>query len=237
MQNKPVTPQRAYYERTAEHYDAMHVSDLDEHGTALALFSGLARLAQARTVLDVGAGTGRAITLLGQLLPDVQVTGVEPVEALREVGHRRGIDPACLIDGDALALPFADDAFDFVIETGVLHHIPAPRRAVEEMVRVARKGVMISDSNKLGQGSGMTRLVKNAIAAMGLWDALIWATTKGKMAKYSEGDGVFYSYSVFDDLEAVKRKFPKVHLFNTVPMPSANIKTGAGQMAVIALKD
>ena len=52
--------QRAYYERTAEHYESMHVSGNDEHGVALAFFAGLARKLDAQSVLDIGAGTGRA---------------------------------------------------------------------------------------------------------------------------------------------------------------------------------
>lgn len=231
-----VTAQRDYYARTAEHYDAMHVSDADEHAVALALFSGYARLAGAQTILDVGAGTGRAITVLEGLLPEARVLGVEPVAALREVGHGRGIATDKLIDGDALALPFADNSFDFVIETGVLHHIPTPRRAVEEMVRVARKGVMISDSNKLGQGSLGLRSVKRLIDGLGLWQAMIWFTTKGRMSKYSEGDGVYYSYSVFDDLAAVRRKFPKIHLVNTVQMPGTDPRFGAAQVCAIAVR-
>lgn len=231
-----VLAQREYYARTAAHYESMHISDGDEHAVALALFSGFARHRGAQTVLDVGAGTGRAITLLEKLLPDVRITGVEPVPALRKVGHERGISRDQLIEGDALSLPFPDDSFDFVIETGVLHHVPEPRRAVEEMVRVARRGVMISDCNNQGQGSFALRSVKRLVSALGLWRAMIWVTTRGRMSKYSEGDGVYFSYSVFDDLAAVRCKFPKVHLCNTVEMAGTDPRFAAAQICLIAVK-
>lgn len=232
----PAEAQRAYYARTAEHYEAMHVSDRDEHGIALAAFAGLARLHGARSVLDVGAGTGRALTRLEAELPGVDLVGVEPVAELRAIGHANGIAPAQLRDGDATALPFADDSFDFVIETGVLHHIADPARAVAEMVRVARLGVMISDSNNLGQGSQLARLAKRVIAALGLWRGYIWLTTGGRMAKWSEGDGIYYSYSVFTNAGLLAAKFPRRFFMNTTPLAGTDLRHGAGHVALFAVR-
>ena len=229
--------QRAYYERTADHYEAMHVCADDEHGLALALFAGIARRNGARAVLDVGAGTGRALELLGAELPQCRLTGIEPSEALRNVGHAKGLSKDQLIGGSGEALPFADNAFDFVIETGMLHHVPDPAKVVAEMVRVARLGVMISDSNKFAQGPWALRMFKAVVSALGLWRAFIWLQTRGKMAKWSEGDGLFYSYSVFDNLDLVRAKFPRLLLTNTVPMTGASLRHDAGHVCLIALKD
>ena len=229
--------QRAYYERTADHYEAMHVCGDDEHGLALALFAGIARRNGARAVLDVGAGTGRALELLAAELPQCRLTGIEPSEALRNVGHAKGLSKDQLIGGSGEALPFADDAFDFVIETGMLHHVPDPAKVVAEMVRVARLGVMISDSNKFAQGPWALRMLKAVVSALGLWRPFIWLQTRGKMAKWSEGDGLFYSYSVFDNLDLVRAKFPRLLLTNTVPMTGTSLRHDAGHVCLIALKD
>jgi ubiquinone/menaquinone biosynthesis C-methylase UbiE len=228
--------QREYYARTADHYDAMHITDDDEHGIALASFAGLAKLFGVESVLDVGAGTGRALLKLSATLSECRIVGVEPVEALREVGYSRGLSREMLVEGDAMLLPFADDSFDFVIETGMLHHIPIPAAAVAEMLRVARLGVMISDSNNYGQGNGPARWVKWAISRAGLWRAWIWLTTRGRMAKWSEGDGVFYSYSVFDSVAQVKRKVPRAVLMNTVPAVGTDMRRGAGHVALFATR-
>lgn len=232
-----VVAQREYYARTAAHYDSMHLAGGDEHALALGLFAGIARARGVTSVLDVGAGTGRALDILAAELPGVALTGIEPVEALRKVGHDRGIPEAMLIDGDALNIAFPDNAFDYVIETGVLHHVPDPRRAVLEMARVARHGVLISDSNNYGQGSPAGRWTKRAIRAAGLWKAFVWATTKGRMSKWSESDGVFYSYSVFDDLEALKAKFPRVVMANTLPSASVDLRFGAPHVVLLALRE
>lgn len=226
--------QRAYYERTAEHYEAMHVRADDEHGQALARFADLARRMDAVSVLDVGAGTGRALQLLGAALPGVKLVGVEPSAALRSVGHAKGISEDALIHGSGEALPFEDGAFDFVIETGMLHHVPKPDKVVAEMLRVARRGVMISDSNKFAQGSRPLRLVKAVVDRLGLWTPFIWLQTGGRMAKWSEGDGLFYSYSVFDNLDQVRVRFPKVDLTATVPMTGPSLRRDAGHLCLIA---
>lgn len=227
--------QRDYYERTAEHYEAMHVKSDDEHGIALAIFAGLARKLGARSVLDVGAGTGRGLEILSSELPNTKLVGLEPVAGLREVGYAKGLSHDLLMEGNGEALPFSDDAFDFVIETGMLHHVEDPAKVVSEMVRVARLGVMISDSNKFGQGSRAMRTLKTLVDRLGLWKPFIWIQTKGKMAKWSEGDGVFYSYSVFDNLEGLKEKFPRSFITNTTPLYGHNMRNGAGHICVIAI--
>lgn len=229
--------QQEYYDRTAGHYEAMHVHPLDEHAVALAMLAGFARHIGARSILDVGGGTGRAVKLLQDYLPGVKVVGVEPVAGLREVGYANGIARDALVDGSGEALPFADDAFDLVIETAVLHHVPDPAKVVREMCRVASRGVMISDSNNLGQGSWPVRLVKGVLHRLGLWRAFVWLGTGGKMSKYNEGDGVFYSYTLFDSTGDVARKFPRHHWLTTRPTQGFNLRFGAPVLALIALKD
>lgn len=229
-----VDRQRDYYRATAADYDAMHVRRGDEHDVALSLFSGLVRPLGAVTVLDVGAGTGRGIDRLRELLPEASILGLEPVAELRAIGHARGIPEDMLVEGDALALPYPDDCFDFVVATGILHHIPTPAEAVREIVRVARQGVLLSDSNNLGQGRAAIRMVKALVHGIGLWRTMIWLTTGGRMAKFSEGDGVYFSYSLFDDLPLVRAKFPRLHLVNTAGLTGQSLKYGAPQVACMA---
>jgi ubiquinone/menaquinone biosynthesis C-methylase UbiE len=233
-----VNAQRAYYSRTAEHYDAMHVNQGDEHGKALSAFFGLAEVfGPVASVLDVGAGTGRALEKIKARLPDTRVIGVEPVENLRAVGHKKGIPQDELVAGDALDLAFDDDSFDFVIETGVLHHLKRPIEAVKEMIRVARIGVMISDSNNIGQGSAKLRHIKFAIKSVGLWPIVVWLGTRGKMHKWSQGDGIFYSFSAFDCVRIIQEKFPLVHYMNTVGSNGFNLYRGSSHVMLFACKE
>ncbi len=167
--------QRAYYQATAASYHERHVG---EHCS----------------FLDVGAGTGRAMKALAAAFQQARVQGIEPVAELRQQAEiQNGISGDDLREGDALQLPFADDSFDWVVETGVLHHIRHWPQAVAEMARVARYGVLISDTNNILQGRPRTRKLKKLIKKLGLWNAFVWLQTKGKMSKWSEGDGVYHS--------------------------------------------
>lgn len=163
--------------------------------------------------------------------------GVEPVQELREQGHANGLTADELRDGDALHLNFPDNSFDVVCAFAVLHHIKDHRRAVAEMCRVARHAVFISDANNFGQGGFLKRTVKQAINGLGLFWALYdQLATRRKGYHWSEGDGVYYSYTVFKDLPVLKRKFPKVHLMSTGPA-SVNLFRTAPHLAVFAVKE
>jgi SAM-dependent methyltransferase len=101
-------------------------------------------------VLDLGCGFGRHAFEAARRGAEVVAldAGRDEVEgvvatllAMYEAGE---IDPspvrAGAVQGDALALPFADGAFDRVICSEVLEHIPDDRAAMAELTRVLRPG-------------------------------------------------------------------------------------------------
>jgi SAM-dependent methyltransferase len=208
--------QRKYYAETAQDYDAMQLGPQDEHQFALSVLSAMIEYHGIRSVLDVGSGTGRALRYLKARHPHVRFVGIEPVEALREVGHAAGLSSEELTDGDVNALAFEDGDFDLVCEFAVLHHVPKPALAVGEMLRVARKAIFISDANNFGQGGKLTRYLKQVIDALGLWRAFDWLRTRGRGYHVSAGDGLFYSYSVYNNYGQVRAACRTVHQFNTV---------------------
>jgi ubiquinone/menaquinone biosynthesis C-methylase UbiE len=230
-----IQAQRAYYAQTAAQYDAMHVSDRDEHSFSLALLLGLLEHFDIRSVLDVGSGTGRAVKWLKARRPDLRVVGVEPVAALREIGHKGGLSESELMDGDATKLPFKDGEFDLVAEFAVLHHIKDPSIPMKEMLRVARKAILISDSNNLGQGGTLIRFIKQSLHAVNLWKAADWVRTRGKGYHVSQEDGVFYSYTVFDHYPLLRQHCDTIHLVNTSGT-GTNHKRQAPHVALLAIK-
>src|SRR5689334_13148550 len=90
-------------------------------------------LGDARTVLNVGAGTGSYEP------PDREVVAVEP-SALMRAQRRAGAAPA--LAASAERLPFADGSFDAAMAVCTLHHWPDPVAGLREMRRVARRVVV-----------------------------------------------------------------------------------------------
>jgi ubiquinone/menaquinone biosynthesis C-methylase UbiE len=206
--------QAKYYEQSVAAYDSMHnASDDHEHNLALQYIEMIGNAFGLRTFLDVGAGTGRGICFLRDRGKEVR--GIEPVAAMIERAELNGVPKGLLLQGSGYELPFENDAFDAVFECGVLHHVAEPGRMVAEMARVAKRAVFLSDSNRFGQGSPSARLLKLALYKSRLWRAARFVQTKGKMYTLSEGDGLAYSYSVFDSYDQLTAKMKAIWLLPT----------------------
>lgn len=190
--------QRAYYERTSRRFDEWHLHAMDEHHSALLWIDFLFPKEEIASILDVGAGTGRAIEFFRA--GGRRITGVEPSAAQIAQAVKKGVTHGHIVQADGAALPFPDATFDAVCEFGMLHHVEHPERVIGEMLRVARKAVFISDSNRFGQGRTIAKLGKLALYKIGLWKLAEFARTLGRGYHVSERDGLFYSFSVYDHL-------------------------------------
>jgi SAM-dependent methyltransferase len=93
-----------------------------------------AALGDARTVVNVGAGTGAYEP------PDREVVAVEPSAAMRA---QRPPGAAPVVDGRAEALPFPDGSFDAAMAVLTVHHWADPARGLRELRRVARRVVVL----------------------------------------------------------------------------------------------
>jgi SAM-dependent methyltransferase len=99
-------------------------------------------LAPAR-VLDAGCGEGHVTAWLAEALPAAEITGVEGrAEALAAFRSRNPKLRA--VEGDLGALPFPDGAFELVLCTEVLEHLPEPRRALRELGRVCTGHLLLT---------------------------------------------------------------------------------------------
>lgn len=147
--------------------------------------------------------------------PGIRCVGVEPVAELREVGYQKGLSENTLIEGSGDKLPFGDNSFDVVCEFAVLHHVPQSRAVLDEMHRVARKMIFISDCNFVAQGSLTVRYIKRVLFGLGLWPAVKWIKTGGRGYSVSEEDGIQYSYSVFQDIKYLRKSWGQVAVFPT----------------------
>ncbi len=94
-----------------------------------------AALGSARTVLNVGAGTGSYEP------PDREVTAVEPSTVMRA---QRPATAAACIAATAENLPFEDKRFDAAMAFATVHHWEDPIAGMREMQRVARRVVVFT---------------------------------------------------------------------------------------------
>ncbi len=97
-----------------------------------------AALGDARTVLNVGAGTGSYEP------SDREVTAVEPSAVMRA---QRPAGAARCVAATAESLPFEDQSFDAAMAFATVHHWQDPIAGLLEMRRVARRVVVFTCDN------------------------------------------------------------------------------------------
>ncbi len=90
-----------------------------------------------KTVLDAACGTGRHSLRLAER--GAKVVGVDASEAMMAVARAKR-PTLQLSRGELEALPFADGAFDLVLNALALEHLPRVDRAIAELSRVTRTG-------------------------------------------------------------------------------------------------
>jgi len=91
--------------------------------------------------IDIGCGNGAFTELLVERCAPSEVQGIDPSPAqLAFARTRGGARGAEFRQGDAMALPFANSAFDAAVMALVIFFIPDPAKGVAEMVRVIRPG-------------------------------------------------------------------------------------------------
>lgn len=126
---------------------AMRRSVLSEIGR-----EGLSRF----SLLDVGAGSGELLRVAARWAEEsrisVHLVGLEinarSSRAILEASESFSFISA--VRGDALRLPFADDAFDYVMCSLFTHHLRDEQatKALAEMARVARRRIFVIDLHR-----------------------------------------------------------------------------------------
>lgn len=114
------------------------------------------RLGDARTVVNVGAGTGSYEP------SDRFVIAVEPsLVMIRQRAH----DAALAVQSTATALPFRDAAFDASMAILTVHHWPDLEKGLLELRRVASGRIVIVTWDPLSPGFWLTDYFPGTLAA------------------------------------------------------------------------
>jgi ubiquinone/menaquinone biosynthesis C-methylase UbiE len=90
------------------------------------------------SLLDVGCSTGAYVAHLNGGGYDAY-----GIDLLADAAWMQGVGYRC-VQGAAVELPFADEAFDTVLAFEVLEHIPELHKGLAELYRVCRQNVILS---------------------------------------------------------------------------------------------
>jgi SAM-dependent methyltransferase len=154
----------------------------------------LAPSAGARWV-DVGCGNGAFTEMLVERCAPRHVCGIDPSQAQLDFARTRlpGASASFQV-GDAMALPFPDEAFDAAVMALVIFFVPEPESGVAEMARVVRPGGSVSAYawDILGGGFPFAAL-QEEMAALGspaVWPPSVEAARLDAMQALWKGAGL-----------------------------------------------
>jgi SAM-dependent methyltransferase len=130
-------------------------------------------------VLDVGTGSGSVAIRAAQ--KGALVVGLDIAPEHFDAARRRAAEAGVeveWVEGDAEALPFEDDSFDRVLSAFGATSAPDHDRAVQEMVRVCRRGgeIVMANWSPDGFGGRLWDLVLGAGDATNPVAASEWGT-------------------------------------------------------------
>lgn len=100
-----------------------------------------AQISKGTRVLDLGCGTGTLAIMTKRVHPEAEIVGIDADSKIlgiaRDKAARAGVE-VMLDQGMADQLPYADNSFDRVLSSLVLHHLSSEnkRRTLREVFRV-----------------------------------------------------------------------------------------------------
>jgi len=138
-----------------------------------------AKVTSDHAVLDVGTGTG-VVAITARRL-GAKVTGLDLTPALlaqaRESATLAGHDDIAWHEGDAEALPFADESFDVVLSQFGHMFAPRPELALSEMLRVLKPGGTLAFATWPGEqliGRQFSLIAKYVAPPQGVASPIQW---------------------------------------------------------------
>ena len=183
---------KAYYDKRATEYDDWWLgtglyADRDRPGweDEREALAGLIAALPAAHTLDVACGTGFLTRHL-----QGEVVGLDASARMLEVARRQAPN-AQFLQGDALALPFQDGAFDRVFTSYFYCHLEEPERLrfLAEARRVAPELVVVASIP--GEGDPLSRWEERRLKDGSLWNVYKRVFTGEQLARELDGQVLF----------------------------------------------
>lgn len=138
------------FSRIAKRYDLMNtVLSFRQHKLWRAATMKRMNVKPGQSAIDVCTGTGDwAVSLANAVGEKGYVVGVDFCEPMLQEGRRKIVQAGVaqqvqMIHGNAMALPFGDNTFDYATIGFALRNVPDVEHVVREMTRVVKPGGMV----------------------------------------------------------------------------------------------
>ena len=132
---------RSYFRKHYADWDQLRSDLIDEDAIDAAIKQRFSELG-AKTLLDIGTGTGLVLRLLGSQLENAvgMDNSRDMLLAARAAIHKEKLPHCQLRHGEMRYLPFEDDSFDAVSLHLSLHYAEDPKEVLQECARVTGTG-------------------------------------------------------------------------------------------------
>lgn len=104
-------------------------------------------------ILEIGTGKGYLTTLLAKKAENIITVDISKEEqkfAALNAAAEGVLDRIRFNVCDAAKLPYADNSYDLIISANAFHHFEYPFAVLQEMIRVCKKKLVITDFSKEG---------------------------------------------------------------------------------------
>ncbi len=95
-----------------------------------------------RNLIDIGCGNGAFLAFFHTHSPDAKLSGLDLSHEM-VVRTRERLPDSNIVEGDAEAMPFADESFDAVSCHMSIHHHPHPEKSLSEMYRILENNGLV----------------------------------------------------------------------------------------------
>jgi ubiquinone/menaquinone biosynthesis C-methylase UbiE len=100
------------------------------------------------TAIDIGCGDGYLLHEIKKEFSDAQLYGLDLTQG-RILTTKQNVPSSHLLRADIVSLPFPDNAFDVVICSELLEHLTNYKEAIDELIRITKKKLILTVPNEL----------------------------------------------------------------------------------------
>ena len=139
---------KTYYDRISSGYDKLYK---EEQLNKLYIILKFLHIKPNESVLDVGCGTNFCL----DYIKSSRKVGIDPSIELLKKSYN-----SCVV-GKAENLPFRSKSFDYVLCLTAIHNFDNPEKGLGEMLRVAKKMVIVSVLKRSPKAKHIEGIIKN----------------------------------------------------------------------------